>query len=290
MPPPDRKMTIHLTPGSIGVKADQMKTLEFAHYYGYEAVEPQPAYLASISSEQIRRIKDFLASRHLVWGCASLSVDFRSADDKFAEGMNALPAQAKALEQAGVTRMGTWLNPSHDTLTSRRNFDLHVKRLRAIAGVLAQHNIRFGLEYVAPKTLWASRRYPFIHTMAETKELIAAIGANNVGFVLDSWHWYTAHETRDDILLLANKDVVSVDLNDAPAGIPVDQQIDSARELPCATGVIDVAAFLNALQTIGYDGPVRPEPFNEALRRMPRDQALSVSLAAMQKAFALLKT
>jgi sugar phosphate isomerase/epimerase len=186
--------------------------------------------------------------------------------------------------------MGTWLNPSHDTLTSRRNFDLHVKRLRAIAGVLAEHNIRFGLEYVAPKTLWASRRYPFIHTMAETKELIAAIGASNVGFVLDSWHWYTAHETREDILSLTNKDVVSVDLNDAPAGVPVDQQIDSVRELPGATGVIDVAAFLNALQTIGYDGPVRPEPFNEALRKMPRDQALSVSLQAMQQAFALLKT
>jgi sugar phosphate isomerase/epimerase len=290
MPPANRKMTIHLTPGSIGVKADQMETLELAHYYGFEAVEPQPAYLASISSEQIRKINDFLASRHLVWGCASLSVDFRSTDDKFAEGMNALPAQAKALQQAGVTRMGTWLNPSHDTLTSRRNFDLHVKRLRAIAGVLAEHNIRFGLEYVAPKTLWASRRYPFIHTMAETKELIAAIGASNVGFVLDSWHWYTAHETREDILSLTNKDVVSVDLNDAPAGVPVDQQIDSVRELPGATGVIDVAAFLNALQTIGYDGPVRPEPFNEALRKMPRDQALSVSLQAMQQAFALLKT
>ncbi len=290
MPPPDRKMTIHLTPGAIGVKADQMETLELAHYYGYEAVEPQPAYLASISLDRIRRVKDFLASRHLVWGSASLPVDFRFTDEKFTEGLNALPAQAKALEQAGVTRMGTWLNPSHDSLTSRRNFDLHVKRLRAIAGVLAQHNIRLGFEYVAPKTLWASRRYPFIHTMAETKELIAAIGANNTGFVLDSWHWYTAHETGEDILSLANKDVVSVDLNDAPAGIPVDQQIDSVRELPCATGVIDAAAFLNALQTIGYDGPVRPEPFNEALRKMPSGQALSVSLAAMQKAFSLLKT
>ncbi|MCC6340654.1 MAG: sugar phosphate isomerase/epimerase [Bryobacterales bacterium] len=290
MPPHNRKMTIHLTPGAIGVKASQMETLEFAHYYGYEAVEPQAAYLAGIPPDQIRGIKDFLASRRLVWGCASLPVDFRTTDEKFTAGMSALPSQAKALEQAGATRMGTWLNPSHDTLTSRRNFDLHVKRLRAIAAILAQHNIRFGLEYVGPKTLWASRRYPFIHTMAETRELIAAIGANNVGFVLDSWHWYTAHETREDILSLTNKDVVSVDLNDAPAGVPVDQQIDSVRELPCATGVIDVAAFLNALQTIGYDGPVRPEPFNAALRRMPPGQALSVSLAAMQKAFALLRT
>ena len=30
--------------------------------------------------------------------------------------------------------------------------------------------------------------------MAEMKDLIAAINRPNVGFVLDSWHWYTAGE------------------------------------------------------------------------------------------------
>jgi sugar phosphate isomerase/epimerase len=83
--------------------------------------------------------------------------------------------------------------------------------------------------------------------------------------------------------------VVSCDLNDAPAGLAVDQQVDSARELPCATGVIDVAAFLNALNVIGYDGPVRAEPFNAALRRMPKEQILTVTIEAMQKAFALIR-
>ena len=77
-----------------------------------------------------------------------------------------------------------------------------------------------------------------------------------------------------------------MDLNDAPAGIPVDQQIDGKRELPAATGVIDAASFLGALQAIGYDGPVRAEPFNDAVRKMAPAEALAATKAAIEKAFA----
>lgn len=284
-----RKMTIHLSPGSIGVKVDQREAIDLAHYYGFEAVEPQPDFLARLSAGELNELLEYMSSRSLVWGSAGLRVDFRTTQEAFQQGMEQLPQHAAALERAGVTRMNTFIRPAHATLTYRRNFDLHLQRLGQIADVLARHRIRLGLEYVGPKTSWSAQRYPFIHTMAETKELIAALGRKNVGLVLDSWHWYTAQETKEDLLGLRNEDVVAVDLNDAPAGIPVDQQIDSARELPCATGVIDVATFLNALQSIGYDGPVRAEPFNAALRQMPRDEALARTIQAMRQAFELIK-
>ena len=130
-------------------------------------------------------------------------------------------------------------------------------------------------------------RFPFIHTMPEMRELIAAIDRPNVGLVLDSWHWYTSHETGADLLTLKGSDVICCDLNDAPAGIPVDEQKDLVRELPCATGVIDLKAFLNALVKIGYDGPVRAEPFKSDLRRMPAEQALAMTSKAIDQAFAL---
>jgi sugar phosphate isomerase/epimerase len=70
--------------------------------------------------------------------------------------------------------------------------------------------------------------------------------------------------------------------------VPKDQQKDNARELPLATGVIDVAAFLRALGAIGYDGPVRAEPFNEAVRKLPPEEAVAATGRAMRQAFALL--
>jgi sugar phosphate isomerase/epimerase len=285
----NRKMKMHFTPGPIGVKVGQLESIELAAKYGWEAVEPQTGYLAKLSDEEMAKLNADIKAKGLVWGNAGMGVNFRGLEDEFAAAMKGLPGDAKALQRAGVTRCSTWLSPAHPTLTYRQNFAIHARRLREIAGVLQDHGIRLGLEYVGPKTSWTSRRYAFIHTMAETKELLSEIARPNVGFLMDSWHWYTAQETEGDLLTLTNEQIVSVDLNDAPAGIPVEQQVDSRRELPAATGVIPVGAFLNALHKLGYDGPVRPEPFNAALRALPKEEAVARTTEAMKKAFALIQ-
>ena len=282
-------MTIDLACGRIGVRADQQEAVELAHRHGFESLEPNANEMGRLSDRELADLLAAMKAKGLVFGAAGLPVDFRRDDERFRQGMQKLPAVATALKRAGVTRIGTWLSPSHKTLTFLQNFKQHARRLRAVAELLGEHGLRFGLEYVGPKTSWTSARFPFIHTMVETKELIAEIGCDNVGFVLDSWHWYTAGETGDDLLSLTNKDIVAVDLNDAPAGLDVDEQIDGRRELPCATGVINLATFLNTLVRLGYDGPVRAEPFNAALRKLPKEEALAATAAAMKKAFALIK-
>ena len=183
--------------------------------------------------------------------------------------------------------MGTAIGSSSLQLTYLANFRRTATRIRACAKILADHGLRLGLEYLGPKTMWASRRHSFVHSMAETKELIAESGTDNVGFILDSWHWHTAHETPADIRTLENKDVVACDLNDAPLNIPVDEQVDSRRELPMATGVIDVKGFLEALVEIGYDGPIRAEPFNRTVDQMDDDAACAETAKAMRSAFKL---
>src|SRR5258708_35964636 len=67
--------------------------------------------------------------------------------------------------------------------------------------MLADHVQELGLEYVAPRTLLRRQRHIFIHTMSEMKELIVAIGTNNLGIQLDSWHWFNAEETDKDLAL-----------------------------------------------------------------------------------------
>ncbi|MCL6645777.1 MAG: flagellar basal body P-ring protein FlgI, partial [Dehalococcoidia bacterium] len=194
----------------------------------------------------------------------------------------------QALRSAGASRVTTWLSPTSDELTYLENFRLHVRRLRQVATILADHGCRLGLEYVGPKTSWTARRFPFIHTLREARELIAEIGQPNVGLVLDCWHWYTAGETAADLRTLRAADIISIDLNDAPAGLARDEQRDLERELPLATGVIPLAEFLSTLNGLGCDAPARCEPFNAALRAMPTEQALAATAAAMRRAFALI--
>ena len=223
----ERKFTMDLVCGAIGISADQRKAIRLAHQGGFESVQPSPHELAALSDSQLDELLSTLRDDHLVWGAAGMPVEFRKDDATFRDGLQKLPALAAALQRAGGTRMSTWLSPASDDLTYMQNFKQHAARLREVAKVLSDHGVRFGLEYVGPKTLWSSKRYPFIHTMAGMKDLIGAIGQDNVGFVLDSWHWYTAGETKDDLLTLTNKDVVACDLNDAPAGVPRDEQVDS---------------------------------------------------------------
>ncbi|MEO2014824.1 MAG: TIM barrel protein [Fuerstiella sp.] len=282
-----RAFTMDLTGGAIGVRAGQIDAVKLANKHGFESVAPDVGYLASLDNSGRSELASLMKNNGIVWGAAGLPVEFRRDEDTFRSGLQKLPALAKAMELAGVTRVGTWLKPYHAELTYVANFRRHARRLRECVKVLGDHGQRFGMEYVGPKTLWASQRHSFIHTMAETKDLIMEIGQDNVGFILDSWHWYTAHETADDLRTLSNKDVIACDLNDAPAGIEIDQQIDNQRELPSATGVIDMKSFLGVLVEIGYNGPIRSEPFNAKLNAMENDDACAATAAAMKKAFAL---
>jgi hypothetical protein len=282
-----RKFTIDLVCGNIGVRARLPEAMALAHEFEFESVAPDAGYLKALSDSQLAELREDLKTKKLVWGAASLGVDFRGGVESFQNGLKGLSEDAKALERAGASRVGTWISPGHSALTYLSNFKQHVSRLREIGKILSDHGLRLGLEYVGPKTSWSATKYPFIHTMAEIRELIAAIDQPNTGLVLDSWHWYTAHETESDLLGLKGSEVICCDLNDAPKGILIDQQKDNTRDLPCATGVIDLKVFLGALVKIGFDGPVRAEPFKAELQRLPQKEAVDRTAKSMKRAVQL---
>ncbi|MBT3480055.1 MAG: sugar phosphate isomerase/epimerase [Opitutales bacterium] len=283
-----RKMTINLVCGAIGVKASQERAIELAHEYGFESVEAHGPYLSSLGTKEMQSLKKDVRSKNLVWGTSGLTVDFRKDRETFENGLKELPQIASGLRRAGVKRVSTWLRPCHNDLTYNQNFKQHTERLRAVASILGDQGLRFGMEYVGTTTLLVSMKYPFVHTMAEALELANAIGTGNVGIVLDSWHWWQAGDSVADIEKLKNSDIVLVDLNDAPTGVEKQQQMDNRRELPVATGVIEVKGFLDALVKIGYDGPVRAEPFNQPLRNLDDAPACKATVDSIKKAFAMI--
>ena len=284
-----RKFTICLACGPIYVQDDPAKAIDRARQFGFESIEPSPQFIGKLSDAELEDYLARMKEAKLAWGAAGLPVQFRGDDAAFERDLKALPERAKALQRAGANRMATWLSPTSTSLTYVANFRLHARRMREVATVLGDHGVRLGLEYVAPKTSWTARRFPFVHTMAEMKDLLSEVGRDNVGFLLDTWHWYTAQETTDDLLTLRGPDVILCHVNDAPANVPVDQQIDSRRGLPCTTGVIDMKGFLGAMLKIGYDGPLVCEPFSQSLRGRPADQVLATVAASMKKAVALVE-
>ena len=280
-------MALCLSPGAIGVKADQREAITLAARHGFTAVEPFPQFLSGLDAAGREELLAELKTNGLGWGAAGLPVDFRGDDSRFEPGLGDLPRLAAGLQQCGVTRVGTWISPGHNTLDYAANFERHRQRLAKVARILKDHGLRLGLEYVGTPSARTRSAHPFVFNLGGTRALIAAIGTGNVGLVLDSWHWWTAGDTEAALLALRNEDIVAVDLNDAPTGLKLEEQQDGQRELPAATGVIPVAKFLDALRRIGCDAPIRAEPFNKTLNALENDPACAATITALRKAISL---
>ncbi|MBI5800832.1 MAG: sugar phosphate isomerase/epimerase [Verrucomicrobia bacterium] len=246
---------------SLCIDATQLEAIELAHRHGFDSVEARADELARLTEGELERLLDDLRAKGLRFGLAGLPIDLRRDAQLFADGMRQLPEFAQVLQHCGVTRLGSSIVPFHDELSYAENFQQHVERFGEVARVLGDHGIRFGLEYCATPTLRRGKPHEFIHSLPQLRELIAAISTRNLGLVLDSWHWWMSGSPATELASLQRDEIVSVDLNDAPLGSPKVELLDRQRELPGATGVIDLTQFFGALTRLGYDGPVRAEPF-----------------------------
>jgi sugar phosphate isomerase/epimerase len=277
-----------LSPYAIGVRTQNLQeAIAAAQKGGFDGVEFQPAEIADLVEQQgadaVTQIFSDARVRPAGWG---LPVDWRGDEEKWRAGLDELPRLARAAAAIGATRTFTWIMPGSNELPPDENRSFHIERFTPVARILADNGCRLGLEFIGPKTLRDSLKHPFVYRMSDMLGLGREIGPN-VGLLLDCWHWYTSHGTLDELRALQAEQVVYVHVNDAPAGVAIDEQVDNVRALPAETGVIDIAGFLQALQAIGYDGPVVPEPFKKELNDLPSDDArLETVGAAMRAIFA----
>ena len=273
----------NLNLGALGFKASFFETIELTKVGGFEGIDLDINEMTEILRiKPVDEIKKIIKEKGLKLGGWVLPVDYRGNEIKFQEDLKRLPGVAQMAHELGWLRVITWIIPSSEKMPFKKNFEFHAKRLRSVAEILYDHECSLGLEFIGPKTS-RNGKYEFIYDLTGMMNLCDAIGTSNVGLLLDCWHWYTSHGTIDQIKQLKNKDVVYVHVNDAPAGIPVDEQIDSVRRMPGETGVIDIIGFMKALKKIGYDGPVTPEPFYKELKELPIKEAVEKAGRALNK-------
>jgi sugar phosphate isomerase/epimerase len=254
---------------------------------GFDAVDlPMEELVGPLNGADASGVEVTLAAAGVRAGGWWLPVEFREDHDTYTAGLETLVRAAALSERVGSHWCNTWMWPFSDELDYAANRRLHVERLKPVAAMLAERGIVLGLEYVGPRTLRAGHRYEFISTMAETLELIDDIGERNVGLLLDCWQWYTSHGTSAELGALTPERVTYVHLNDAPAGVDADEQIDDRRMLPGATGVIDVGTFLGALTTMGFAGPVAVEPFNAEVNALEPPERVRAAQESLTETFA----
>lgn len=118
-------------------------------------------------------------------------------------------------------------------------------------------------------------------SLDQVLQICRGSGARNAGIFLDIHHLQRAGTTADDISRkIPPGTPLGVELNDGPLATPVSvRDFVINRRLMPGDGEFDLQAFLHAVWSLGYDGPVGVEVLNEYVRRWSLEAAATVSFA-----------
>jgi len=110
-------------------------------------------------------------------------------------------------------------------------------------------------------------------------------GAANGGIMLDNLHLQRSGTAPQDIVRKIGRDVpLGVEINDGTLAMPVDLEdsVINKRLLP-GDGEFDIEAFLHAVWTNGYEGPIGVEVLNEYIRKWTLQTAATEAFAKTRR-------
>jgi sugar phosphate isomerase/epimerase len=126
---------------------------------------------------------------------------------------------------------------------------------------------------------------PAVFSRAPSLDQVLAIcrgsGAKNGGIMLDNLHLQRTATPPEDIVRKIGPGIpLGVEINDGMLAMPVNlpDSVVNKRLLP-GDGEFDIAAFLGAVWTQGYNGPVGVEVLNEYIRKWPLETAATEAFA-----------
>ena len=214
---------------------------------------------------------------------------FKIDDSSFNTALKKFGNWARLARIAGCTRAYNHIWPGSNEREYNRNFDWHIKRLSAIYQVLNDEGLRYGIEFMGPKTVRDNFKYEFIHSLMGVISLVNEVDPN-IGFVFDTFHWYCSGSSLDDLYFAARNTgrIINIHLADPNPSFSREKQIDSIRALPKSDGIIDTVSILRLLDQNGYDGPVIIEPMNpttELYSKMDLDEAVQDAIACLHDIF-----
>ncbi|HEX8465394.1 MAG TPA: sugar phosphate isomerase/epimerase family protein [Abditibacterium sp.] len=228
----------------------------------------------------LERAADLFESKGLLPAVCGLPVEWRKDEATFQAGLQKLPELAKFAQDLDCARSCTWVLPTGgSSLPDYRSNSL--RRFGKIAQILNENGVRFGLEFIGPHHFRTQPEQVWFYDIAGglqvADEVNSLARSQNVGLLVDCYHWHTAGNGTMDLASIPLEQVVHVHVNDAVAGVALEDLQDGVRELPGTTGVIDIVGFLSTLAALGYDGPVAPEVFSQKLKAMTPDEAATAA-------------
>ncbi len=166
-----------------------------------------------------------------------------------------------------------------DGLGSERNIEITAINLKEIADIGKSFGIRFQIEGAA----WTP-----IHTLDDCLRLIEVTGRDNVGLVIDFWHfWASRGAEPEDIAKLDAGLIYGVHVSDGYRPGIGEQWVDETelRGVLPGDGDIPVQEWMDAVKATGFDGFVSGEFLNPILWERDHVEVATAMRIAMERFF-----
>jgi sugar phosphate isomerase/epimerase len=127
-----------------------------------------------------------------------------------------------------------------------------------------------------------------VPSLDQVLKITRGSGAANGGTMLDNLHLQRIGIHPEEIVRkLTSGDLIGVEINDGTLAVPLNFQdsVVNKRLLP-GDGEFDIAGFLRALWSVGYDGPIGVEVLNEYIRKWDLKTAATEAFAKTQRVLA----
>jgi 2-keto-myo-inositol isomerase len=130
--------------------------------------------------------------------------------------------------------------------------DESVNVLRELSEIAARHNVALGFEFLGQTDC-------SVQTLDLAGEIVQAVNRENVGIVLDAFHFFAGGSTIEMIDALDAKKLFIFHIDDAE-DLPRAELTDAHRLLP-GLGILPLREIIAAFRRIGYDANASVEIF-----------------------------
>jgi 2-keto-myo-inositol isomerase len=266
--------------GATTMEADLATDVRAARAAGFDLLEIWAAklrrFLKDSSIMELRKLFDESGVEPLSINSIE-HITFRSADDypKIKSECEELSSIASRLNCPYIVVVPGKLPAK--TPTREEVINESVRVLRELSAIAERHNVSLAFEFLGQTDC-------SVQTLDLAAEIVDASARENIGLVIDSFHFYAGGSTVEMIDALDAKRLFIFHINDAE-DLPREQLQDSHRLLP-GLGVLPLKEMLQAFRRIGYDRVASIEIFRpEYWERDPFELAREAR-AALKKVLA----
>lgn len=240
--------------GATTMHADLLTDIKAASAAGFDLLEIWSAKLYEyLKTKTPADLKTALAEHNLEpWSINSIEhITFRSPED-----YEKIKAECKMLSQIageiGCPYIVVVPGKLPQGATKEQIVDESVRVLNDLADIAGPHGVSLAFEFLGQTDC-------SVQTLDLCNEIVEKVGRDNVGNVIDTFHFYAGNSTFEAIDSMRPEKLFIFHINDAE-NLPKEQLTDAQRLYP-GLGILPIKEMKEHFDKIGYDRMVSIEIF-----------------------------